>query len=84
MVECMDIDFWWMVLDLCDKYGCFMFINLMLLKNCWIKRSFWLGLRLKKYRMEFVFIKCNKRFYLNKKRILLKVNEELKKMWIDL
>lgn len=30
--------------------------------------------------MEFVFIKCNKRFYLNKKRILLKVNEELKKM----
>ena len=48
MVECMDIDFWWMVLDLCDKYGCFMFINLMPLKNCWIKSEFLVGFEIKK------------------------------------
>jgi len=75
---------WWIVLDQCDKYGFFMFINLMHLKNCWIKSEFLVGFKIKKYIMEFVFIKCNNRFYLNKKRLLLKVNEELKKMWIDL
>jgi len=31
---------WWMVLDLCDKYGFFMFINLMHLKVVELKVSF--------------------------------------------
>jgi hypothetical protein len=48
----------------------------------WIKVRFWLCLRLKQDEMEFMFIWCNKNFYVNQRRILLKVNEELKKMWI--
>jgi len=50
---------WWIVLDQCDKYRFFMFINLMHLKNCWIKSEFLAGFKIKRYIMELVFIRCN-------------------------